>query len=63
MHEVESSEHALIVGLVHGYLLRLGVDAWPEFDEQGNYLASLVLTLPEPALGTKVRIVVEQMEQ
>ena len=63
MHRVESSEHALLVGLVHGYLLRLGVHVVPEFDDEGNYLASLVMILPEPALGTKVRIVVEQMEQ
>jgi hypothetical protein len=63
MHEVESGEHALLVGLVHGYLLRLGVNVEPEYDDAGNYLASLVIVLPEPARGTRVRIVVEQMEQ
>jgi len=63
MHEVDDAEHALVVGMVHGVLLSHGLDIEPEFDEQGNYLASIELIMPEPALGTRVRLIVERMEQ
>ena len=61
LHEVDSGEHALVVGLAMGALMQAGLNVLPEMDGEGNYLASLVLTLAEPYKGKRVRLIVEDM--
>ena len=60
-HPIENPTHALLVGAVHGQLLKHSVDTVAEVDADGNYLASLIMTLEPPYEDVRVRLVVEQM--
>lgn len=58
-----SDEHALLCGMVWGLAMKHQVPLVPEFDEEGNYMDTFELTLPEGYGGegspTRVFLVVE----
>lgn len=60
-HIVEGPNHAMRTGMLLGILVKQGVDVQEEYDEDGNYAASLLITLPEsaPTSLRTLRIVVE----
>lgn len=55
-YPIQSSEHALVAGMVTGLAIKAGLLVWPDYDEHGNYLASMVIAATED--GPRVRIVV-----
>lgn len=61
-YPVLSPEHALVCGIVMGAAMKHGVPLEPEFDADGNYLASFLLTPPDGILmkpNITVRVIVE----
>jgi hypothetical protein len=57
---IDDGRTALLTGMTIGVMMSVGLDVRPEVDENGDYKASIILELPEPALpGTKVRLTVE----
>jgi len=57
---IQDERRALMTGFVIGTLMSAGLDVKPEVDDDGDYLPSIMLTLPEPMQGVKVRLVVER---
>lgn len=58
VYPVAGPDHALRTGMVMGLALKHGLDVVPDVTPEGDYQASMTLTLPEPFAGVKVRIVV-----
>ena len=56
---IQDGERALMTGFVIGTMITAGLDVRPEVDADGDYLPSIMLTLPDPMQGVKVRLVVE----
>jgi hypothetical protein len=59
---IDDARLALLTGMTIGLLMRSGFDCHPEVDDNGDYLPTIILSLPEPAVdGTKVRLRVETL--
>jgi hypothetical protein len=61
-YRIKGDAHALRAGYVWGLAMKHGLRFTPELDEDGNYAASAILELPEPAFGVRVRLVVSAEE-
>lgn len=60
---IDDPRRALLTGMTLGTLMECGVQVLPEVDDQGDYLPSFLLMLPEPAVpGTTVRLTVSLVE-
>lgn len=56
---IEDERLALLTGFVIGTMMNAGLDVKPEVDDDGDYVASILLTLPE-LHGLKIRLKVER---
>lgn len=56
-HRIVSPAHALQTGMIAGAAVKAGLLVWPDYDEHGNYLASMQVGVSED--GQRIRIVVQ----
>lgn len=60
-HPIEDGDHALRSGYVQGALMTLPrMNVEPEYDAEGNYLASSIVTLTD-LNNARVRVIVEML--
>jgi hypothetical protein len=59
-HHLLTPEHALLVGLTVGTLLREGLEVCPEYDADGIYLATFTLSLGEGQGEVRLLVLDEQ---
>jgi hypothetical protein len=61
-YPVKDAEHAFRTGLVMGCFMKAGIEAAPDLDRDGNYMTSILVTIPEitgaTGMPVKARIVV-----
>lgn len=55
---IEGNAHAIRAGYVWGLAMKHGLTLTPEVDANGDWAASAILELPEPAAGVRVRLIV-----
>ena len=59
MGNFADEQHALVAGVLWGTLVKAGIRAVPELDDEDNYLPILVIRLPEgPGVDQEVRVLV-----
>lgn len=53
-YPVKSGEHAFITGLVVGSFMKAGLNVVPDIDIDGNYMASMEVTIPPTAVPVTI---------